>query len=82
MAELCTPMRSDDVNDLFDIDDVVVTFRRILEVMDLMKSDRSNVILDSVRREVFTFAVEYEKRNFVNLLQTKQGEIFLGILLK
>lgn len=85
MVEFCIPMRNDDVNDLFEIDDVVLTFRRILDVMDLMKSDRSNVILDSVRKEVFTFAVDYEKRKFTDLLKIQRGKInnfYLRILWK
>lgn len=33
MAKSCAPIRDDEVNKLNEIDDVVLTFRRILEVM-------------------------------------------------
>lgn len=69
MAKSCAPVRDDEVNKLNEIDDVVLTFRRILEVMDLMKLDMANCLLDAVRREVITHSVEYEKHKFNEYLK-------------
>lgn len=69
MAKSCAPIRDDEVNQLNEIDDVVLTFRRILEVMDLMKLDMANCLLDAARREVITHSVEYEKHKFNEFLK-------------
>lgn len=74
MAKSCAPIRDEDVNKLNEIEDVVLTFRRILEVMDLMKLDMANCILDAARREVITHSVEYEKHKFKEFLKAYPGE--------
>lgn len=70
MAKSCAPIRDDEVAQLNEIDDVVQTFRRILEVMDLMKLDMANCLLDAARREVITHSVEYEKLKFNEFLKS------------
>lgn len=74
MAKSCAPIRDEEVNSLNEIDDVVLTFRRILEVMDLMKLDMANCILDATRRDVITYSVEYEKHKFNEFLKAYPGE--------
>lgn len=69
MAKSCAPVRDEEVNKLNEIDDVVSTFRGILEVMDLMKLDMANCLLDAARREVITHSVEYEKHKFNEYLK-------------
>lgn len=74
LAKTCAPIRDDEVNKLNDIDDVVLTFRRIFEVMDLMKLDMANFLLDSVRQEVITYSVEYEKQKFSEFIKIYPGK--------
>lgn len=69
MAKSCAPVRDEEVNKLNEIDDVVLTFRRILEVMDLMKLDMANCLLEAARRDVITHSVEYEKHKFNEYLK-------------
>lgn len=69
MAKSCAPVRDDEVAKLNEIEDVVLTFRGILEVMDLMKLDMANCLLDAARREVITHSVEYEKQKFNEYLK-------------
>lgn len=69
MAKSCAPIRDEEVAQLNEIDDVVLTFRRILEVMDLMKLDMANCILDAARREIVGSSVEYEKHKFNEFLK-------------
>ena len=64
MAKSCAPVRDEAVAKLNDIEDVVLTFRGILEVMDLMKLDMANCLLDAARHDVITHSVEYEKLKF------------------
>lgn len=73
MAKSCAPIRDEEINKLNEIDDVVQTFRRILEVMDLMKLDMANCLLDAARREVITHSVEYEKLKFKEFLKAYPG---------
>lgn len=74
MTKSCAPIRDDEVNKLNEIDDVVQAFRRILEVMDLMKLDMANCLLDAARREVITHSVEYEKHKFNEFLKSYPSE--------
>lgn len=74
MAKSCAPIRDEEINKLNEIDDVVQTFRRILEVMDLMKLDMANCLLDAARREVITHSVEYEKLKFKEFLKAYPGK--------
>lgn len=76
MAKSCAPIRDEEVNTLNDIDDVVEIFRRILQVMDLMKLDMANCLLDAARREVITYSVEYEKLKFNEFLKAYPGKLF------
>lgn len=75
LAKLCTRIREHEVSKLKEIDDVVVTFRRILEVMDRMQLDKANFLLDAIRSEVITYSVDYEKQKLNEFLQTHPGEI-------
>lgn len=78
MAKSCAPVRDDEVNKLNEIEDVVLTFRGILEVMDLMKLDMANCLLDAARREVITHSVEYEKHKFNEYLKLYTSECLLS----
>lgn len=74
MAKSCAPIRDEEVSKLNEIDDIVETFRRILEVMDLMKLDMANCLLDAARKEVITYSVEYEKHKFNEFLKAYPSE--------
>lgn len=74
MAKSCAPIRDEEVNSLNEIEDVVLSFRHILEVMDLMKLDMANCLLDAARKEVITYSVEYEKHKFNEFLKAYPGE--------
>lgn len=76
MAKSCAPIRDEEVNSLNDIEDVVLTFRRILEVMDLMKLDMANCLLDAARKDVITHSVEYEKHKFNEFLKAYPGNFY------
>lgn len=69
MAKSCAPVRDEEVHKLNDIDDVVPLFRGILEVMDLMKLDMANCLLEAARKDVVTHSVEYEKQKFNDYLK-------------
>lgn len=77
MTKLCAPVRDDAIKELNQIDDVVIIFRRILEVMDLMKLDMANFYLDSVRKQIILHSIEYEKQKFNEFLKTYPGEFEL-----
>lgn len=77
MAKSCAPIRDEEVNKLNEIDDAVQAFRRILEVMDAMKLDMANCLLDAARREVTQHSVEYEKLKFNEFLKSYPSEYHL-----
>lgn len=64
MARSCAPVRDEEVAKLSEIDDVVDTFRGILETMTLMKLDMANCLMEAARKDVIANSVEYEKQKF------------------
>lgn len=69
LVKSCAPVRDEQVAKLSEIDDVILTFRGILEVMDLMKLDMANCLLEAARREVVTHSVEFEKQKLNEFLK-------------
>lgn len=79
LVKSCAPVRDEQVSKLSDIDDVVLTFRGILEVMDLMKLDMANCLLEAARREVVTHSVEFEKQKLNEFLKIYTSKFKQGI---
>lgn len=73
MARLCAPVRDDSVARLLTIPDTLDMFRGILEVMELMKLDMANCLIDSARKVVMTHSIEYEKECFREYLDVYTG---------
>lgn len=69
MARSCAPVRDEQVAKLSEIEDVVETFRGILETMSVMKLDMANCILDSLKGGIISNSVEYEKKKFKDFLK-------------
>ncbi|XP_065363599.1 T-complex protein 11-like protein 1 [Calliphora vicina] len=69
MAKSCAPARDDAVKQLTQIEDVVDTFKGILETMTLMKLDMANFLLDFARNDIMANSVEYEKQKFQEYLE-------------
>lgn len=73
MARSCAPVRDEEVAKLSEIDDVVDTFRGILETMTLMKLDMANCLLEAARKDVIAHSVEYEKQKFKEFMAVYTG---------
>lgn len=73
LERMCSPARDEAVAKLRQIDDVVDTFRGILEVMTLMKLDMANFLLAVARKDIAANSVEYEKKKFSKYLNDFQG---------
>lgn len=73
MARSCAPVRDEAVAKLSDIGDVLDQFRGILEVMELMKLDMANCLIESARKVVMTHSIEYEKERFREYLDVYTG---------
>ncbi|XP_053949078.1 T-complex protein 11-like protein 1 isoform X1 [Anastrepha ludens] len=69
MAKSCAPARDELVRQLTEIEDVVDTFKNILETMALMKLDMVNYLLDFARNDIMANSVEYEKKKFKEYLE-------------
>ncbi|XP_017483757.1 PREDICTED: T-complex protein 11-like protein 1 isoform X1 [Rhagoletis zephyria] len=69
MAKSCAPARDELVHQLTEIEDVVHTFKNILETMALMKLDMVNCLLDFARNDIMASSVEYEKQKFKEYLE-------------
>jgi len=73
LASMCSPARDETVAKLKDIEDVVDTFRGILETMSLMKLDMANFMLAIARSDIAANSVEYEKQKFSTYLREFHG---------
>uniref|UniRef100_A0A0K8TRG9 Putative sok1 kinase belonging to the ste20/sps1/gc kinase family n=1 Tax=Tabanus bromius TaxID=304241 RepID=A0A0K8TRG9_TABBR len=69
MAKTCAPVRDDEIKKLSTIEDVVDTFRGILETMKVMKLDMANCLLEFARNDLLANSVEYEKKKFKEHLE-------------
>lgn len=69
MAKSCAPARDEVIQKLAEIEDVVDTFKGILETMTLMKLDMANFLIDSARNDIMANSVEYEKQKFQEYLE-------------
>ncbi|KAM8720988.1 hypothetical protein ACLKA7_006946 [Drosophila subpalustris] len=73
LASMCSPARDETVAKLREIEDVVDTFRGILEMMSLMKLDMANFLLAIARSDIAANSVEYEKQKFSTYLREFHG---------
>eukprot|EP00099_Drosophila_melanogaster_P010605 NP_001284913.1 uncharacterized protein Dmel_CG16721, isoform B [Drosophila melanogaster] len=75
LSRSCSPARDEAVAALRKIDDVVDTFRCILELMTLMKLDMANFMLRLARTEIAANSVQYEKEKFSKYLREFHGNV-------
>ncbi|KAH8273528.1 hypothetical protein KR018_010518 [Drosophila ironensis] len=73
LSKSCSPARDDAVAKLREIEDVVDTFRSILELMNLMKLDMANFMLTLARKQIAASSVQYEKEKFSKYLREFHG---------
>ena len=64
MAQLCAPVRDEEIAKLRDTEDVVPLFKGILKTLDLMKLDMANFHIQQARPFIVSQSVEYEKIKF------------------
>lgn len=68
MAKSCAPIRDKQIEELSQVEDVVDTFRGIMELLSVMKLDMANTLLSIARNDVVTNSIEYEKKKFKDYL--------------
>lgn len=69
MSLACAPIRDEQVAKLRKVEDVVDSFKGILETLELMKLDMANCILNAARSEVIANSVKYEQQKFKEYLE-------------
>ncbi|CAG9803615.1 unnamed protein product [Chironomus riparius] len=69
MSMACAPIRDEQVAKLREIEDIVESFKGILETLELMKLDMANCILNAARNEVIANSVKYEQQKFKEYLE-------------
>lgn len=76
MGKFCAPARDDEIKKLREIEDVVETFRGILDVMSLMKLDMANFLMNFARNDILANSVEYEREKFKEYLEYYKCKYF------
>ncbi|BFG02937.1 T-complex protein 11-like protein 2 [Drosophila madeirensis] len=74
LSQSCSAARDEAVAELRKMDDVVDTFRSILELMALMKLDMANFMLELARKEISANSVQYEKEKLSKYLHEFHGK--------
>ncbi|KAM6987033.1 T-complex protein 11-like protein 2 [Aplochiton taeniatus] len=69
MGKMCAPVRDEEVKKLRESpDNIVILFKEIFRVLDLMKMDVINCTIQSLRPELQRQSVEYERAKFQSIL--------------
>ncbi|EDW30986.1 GL15173 [Drosophila persimilis] len=75
LSQSCSAARDEAVAELSKMDDVVDTFRSILELMAMMKLDMANFMLELARKEISANSVQYEKEKLSKYLHEFHGNV-------
>ncbi|EDW35265.1 GL22407 [Drosophila persimilis] len=75
LSQSCSAARDEAVAELSKMDDVVDTFRSILELMAMMKLDMANFMLELARKEISANSVHYEKEKLSKYLHEFHGNV-------
>lgn len=68
MAQLCAPVRDEEIAKLREIREVIPLFQGILKALDVMKVDMANFHIQQARPFIMSQSVEYEKTKFKEFL--------------
>lgn len=75
MKRLCAPVRDEKIAELMKETDIVALFRGILETLKLMKLDMVNFTLFSIRPELVSNHMEYERQKFADYIRLSGGNL-------
>ena len=77
MAQLCAPVRDDEIAILRTQTEVIPLFKGILKTLDLMKVDMANFHIQQARPMIVSQSVDYEKTKFKEFLKTQEDGLFV-----
>ncbi|XP_053204042.1 uncharacterized protein LOC128388639 [Panonychus citri] len=69
MARLCAPIRDEKIRQLTQTREVVPIFRGIMELLDEMRLDMANFLVQQIRPQVLQQSVTYERKKFTEFLK-------------
>ncbi|NXT23301.1 T11L2 protein, partial [Syrrhaptes paradoxus] len=69
MGKLCAPIRDNDIKQLKATDNIVELLREIFRVLDLMKMDMANYMIQNLRPYLQRNLVDYERTKFQEILE-------------
>lgn len=69
MAKVCAPIRDEKIEELKGEQDVIETFKGIMEALQLMKLDLANFTITMMRPSIVASSIEYEKAKFAEFLK-------------
>ncbi|XP_019738597.1 T-complex protein 11-like protein 2 [Hippocampus comes] len=76
MGKLCAPVRDEEIKKLREsTGNIVMLFREIFRVLDLMKADFVNLTIDNLRPVMQKQSVEYERATFQSILDKTPGAL-------
>lgn len=69
---LCAPIRDDQIKELSHSKDLVVMFKGIMDLIELMKLDLCNFTIQQMRPQIVQHSVEYERQKFKEFLNVQK----------
>lgn len=76
MGKMCAPVRDEEIKKLRESsENIVILFREIFHVLDLMKADIVNFTIENLRPVLQRQSVEYERTTFQSILDKTPGAL-------
>lgn len=69
MGKVCAPVRDEKIQELKEKEDVIETFKGIMEALQLMRLDLANFTITMMRPSIVASSIEYEKAKFAEFLK-------------
>jgi hypothetical protein len=79
LSKLCAPARDEQMEKLKQETDIIATFRGIFEFVELMKLDMANFTVSKNRSTIERYAAEYEREQFLKVLEVDPRMCFCSI---
>nr|CAG4640812.1 EOG090X04Z9 [Eulimnadia texana] len=69
LAKLCAPSRDEKIRELTALDDIVLVYKGIIELLELMRLDMANFTIRQIRPQIVACSAEYERKKFEDYLK-------------
>ena len=73
LAKLCAPVRDEKLKELSQLDDIVLLYRGIMELLEMMRLDLANFTLNRFKPHIKAHSHDYERDKFNEILKQQKS---------